>query len=112
MFCLSFAKDTARRYPQMRSGFIDKLIERIRRIQPEEVQNYLTRLAHEKGFLERIFDALQEGVIVTDTQGRIQFLNAAAAQLFGVGEPDTATGKPIDDILRGLSWNSLRSSES
>ncbi len=50
----------------MRSGFIDKLIERIRRVQPEEVQNYLVRLAREKGFLERIFDALQEGVIVTD----------------------------------------------
>ncbi len=50
----------------MRSGFIDKLIERIRRVQPEEVQNYLVRLAQEKGFLERIFDALQEGVIVTD----------------------------------------------
>ena len=38
----------------MRSGFIDKLIERIRRVQPEEVQNYLVRLAREKGFLEEI----------------------------------------------------------
>jgi two-component system, sporulation sensor kinase E len=96
----------------MKAGFLDKLIERIRRIQPEEVQNYLTRLANEKGFLERIFDALQEGVIVTDTQGKIQFLNGAAAQLFGVEEPEGTIGKPIDDILRGLSWNSLRSSES
>jgi two-component system, sporulation sensor kinase E len=96
----------------MKAGFLDKLIERIRRIQPEEVQNYLARLAHEKGFLERIFDALQEGVIVTDTQGKIEFMNAAAAQLFGVPDPDEAAGKPIDDILRGLSWNSLRSSES
>ncbi|MBV9732875.1 MAG: PAS domain-containing sensor histidine kinase, partial [Verrucomicrobia bacterium] len=39
----------------MKAGFLDKLIERIRRIQPEEVQNYLARLAQEKGFLERIF---------------------------------------------------------
>jgi two-component system, sporulation sensor kinase E len=43
----------------MKAGFLDKLIERIRRIQPEEVQNYLTRLANEKGFLERIFDSLR-----------------------------------------------------
>src|SRR6201981_3585951 len=96
----------------MKAGFLDKLIERIRRIQPEEVQNYLARLAQEKGFLERIFDALQEGVIVTDTQGKIEFLNAAAAQLFGVPDPDSAASKPIDDILRGLSWNSLRSAEN
>ena len=92
----------------MRSGFIDKLIERIRRVQPEEVQNYLVRLAQEKGFLERIFDALQEGVLVTDTQGKIQFINAAAAQLFGV-EPEQALGRPLEEKLRGLDWTSLTS---
>jgi two-component system, sporulation sensor kinase E len=95
----------------MRSGFIDKLIERIRRVQPEEVQNYLVRLAREKGFLERIFDALQEGVIVTDIQGKIQFINAAAAQLFGV-EPEAAFGRPLEEKLRGLDWLSLRSNET
>src|SRR6201995_628733 len=94
----------------MRSGFIDKLIERIRRVQPEEVQNYLFRLAREKGFLERIFDALQEGVIVTDIQGKIQFINAAAAQLFGV-EPEEAFGRPLEEKLRGLDWMTLRSNE-
>jgi two-component system, sporulation sensor kinase E len=94
----------------MRSGFIDKLIERIRRVQPEEVQNYLVRLAQEKGFLERIFDALQEGVIVTDIHGKIQFINAAAAQLFGV-EPDEAFGRSLDEKLRGLDWISLRSNQ-
>jgi two-component system, sporulation sensor kinase E len=93
----------------MRSGFIDKLIERIRRIQPEEVQNYLVRLAQEKGFLERIFGALQEGVIVTDTQGKIQFINAAAAQIFIV-DPDEAVGRPLEEKLRGLDWIALRSS--
>jgi two-component system, sporulation sensor kinase E len=92
----------------MRSGFIDKLIERIRRVQPEEVQNYLVRLAQEKGFLERIFDALQEGVIVTDIQGKIQFINAAAAQLFGI-EPEEAIARPLEEKLRGLDWMSLTS---
>src|SRR6202162_4467187 len=95
----------------MRSGFIDKLIERIRRVQPEEVQNYLVRLARDKGFLERIFDALQEGVIVTDIQGKIQFINAAGAQLFGV-EPEEAFGRPLEEKLRGLDWMSLRSNET
>ena len=95
----------------MRSGFIDKLIERIRRVQPEEVQNYLVRLARDKGFLERIFDALQEGVIVTDIQGKIQFINAAGAQLFGV-EPEEAFGRPLEEKLRGLDWMSLRSNDT
>ena len=94
----------------MRSGFIDKLIERIRRVQPEEVQNYLVRLAREKGFLERIFDALQEGVIVTDIQGKIQFINAAAAHLFGV-DIDEAVGRPLTEKLQGLDWIALQSNE-
>ena len=94
----------------MRSGFIDKLIERIRRVQPEEVQNYLVRLAQEKGFLERIFDALQEGVIVTDAHGKIQFINAAGAQLFG-SEPAEALGRPLEEKLQGLDWISLRSDQ-
>ena len=94
----------------MRSGFIDKLIERIRRVQPEEVQNYLVRLAQEKGFLERIFDALQEGVVVTDMQGKIQFLNSAAQQFFAVDD-ETVLGRPFTEVLRGLDWLSLRSME-
>src|SRR3981081_2733435 len=94
----------------MKSGFIDKLIERIRRIQPEEVQNYLVRLAREKGFLERIFDALQEGVIVTDVQGKIQFLNSAAGHLFGI-DNESALGRAFTETLRGLDWLSLRSEE-
>ena len=95
----------------MRSGFIDKLIERIRRVQPEEVQNYLVRLAREKGFLERIFDALQEGVIVTDVQAKIQFINAAAAQLFAV-VAEEAIGQPLEEKLKGIDWPSLQSNET
>src|SRR5260370_4865654 len=110
MLWLSPRKDIGHRNASMRSGFIDKLIERIRRVQPEEVQNYLVRLGQEKGFVERIFDALQEGVIVTDIHGKIQFINAAAAQLFGVA-PEEAFGRPLDEKLRGLDWISLRSNQ-
>ena len=53
----------------MTPGFLEKLIERIGRIRPEEVQSYLLRLAREKGFFETIFNAIHEGVIVTDAAG-------------------------------------------
>src|ERR1700737_4224563 len=108
-FCVGPGTIVDHFYPSMRSGFIDKLIERIRRIQPEEGQNYLGRLAQEKGFLERIFDALQEGVIVTDTQGKLQFINAAAAQIFLI-DPDESIGEPLQEKLQGIDWISLRSS--
>jgi signal transduction histidine kinase len=93
----------------MKPGFLEKLIERLGRIGPEEVQNYFLRLAEEKGFLETVFNAIQEGVIVTDSKGRITYLNDAACSLFGIDASDS-TGKRLDEHVRGLDWESLTQS--
>jgi signal transduction histidine kinase len=90
----------------MKTGFLDKLLERIGRVGPEEVQTYLTRLAREKGFLEMIFNAIQEGVIVTDPEGTIIYMNEAACGLFGLPRED-CIGRLISDRLRGLDWSEV-----
>ncbi len=94
----------------MNSGFLDKLIERLGRVRPEEVQSYLLRLADEKGFLETIFNAIHEGVIVTDIGGRINYLNRAACELFGL-EREACMGQPLSERLRGLEWSKLVESD-
>jgi len=94
----------------MKSGFLEKLIGRLWRIGPEEVQNYLIRLAEEKGFFETVFNAIQEGIIVTDSNGRITYLNEAACELFGL-ESEDAIGKRLDERVRGLDWDALSQSE-
>src|SRR6266481_6164910 len=93
----------------MKAGFLEKLIGRLGRIGPEEVQNYFLRLAQEKGFLETVFNAIQEGIIVTDSTGRITYLNDAACELFGL-EANDAIGKRLDERVRGLDWESLTQS--
>jgi signal transduction histidine kinase len=90
----------------MKAGFLEKLIGRLGKIGPEEVQNYLLRLAQEKGFLETVFNAIQEGIIVTDSAGRITYLNDAACELFGLAGEDSI-GKQLDERVRGLDWNAL-----
>jgi two-component system, sporulation sensor kinase E len=90
----------------MKAGFLEKLISRLGKIGPEEVQNYLLRLAQEKGFLETVFNAIQEGIIVTDSSGRITYLNEAACELFGLVEAD-AIGKQLGERVRGLDWQSF-----
>src|SRR5882724_11356629 len=90
----------------MKAGFLEKLIGRLGKIGPEEVQNYLLRLAQEKGFLETVFNAIQEGIIVTDSAGRITYLNNAACELFGLAGEDSI-GKQLDERVRGLDWNAL-----
>ena len=93
----------------MKAGFLEKLIERLGRIGPEEVQNYFLRLAQEKGFLETVFNAVQEGIIVTDSEDRITYLNEAACGLFGL-EAGDVIGKRLDDRIRGLDLESLTKS--
>ncbi|MBO0695757.1 MAG: PAS domain S-box protein, partial [Verrucomicrobia bacterium] len=93
----------------MKAGFLEKLIERLGRIGPEDVQNYFLRLAQEKGFLETVFNAIHEGIIVTDSNGRVSYLNDAACKLFGLEAAD-AIGKRLDERVRGLDWASLTQS--
>ena len=94
----------------MKAGFLEKLIGRLGKIDPEEVQNYLLRLAQEKGFLETIFNSIQEGIIVTDSNGRITYLNNAACELFGL-DGENSIGKRLDERVRGLDWKSLSQTE-
>jgi signal transduction histidine kinase len=67
-------------------------------------------LAQEKGFLETVFNAIQEGIIVTDLNGRITYLNDAACELFGLEGPDSI-GKRLDERVRGLDWQALTQSD-
>lgn len=90
----------------MKRAFLDKLLARLRRIQPEEVEAFFVELARDKRFLETIFNAIREGVIVTDTAGTVIYLNDAAGMLFGL-DPAAAMGRPLAENISGLRWKEL-----
>ena len=71
-------------YPfAMKSAFLEKLIERLDRLDAGSLQTQFLRLAGEKGLLETIFHAIQEGLIVLDGRGRITYANRAAENMLG-----------------------------
>jgi len=90
----------------MKPGFLDKLIARIDQVDPGEVQNLVMRLVREKGFLESVFEALREGVMILDPDSHITFVNHAASRIFGV-KPNQCTGHTLSQTIRGLEWNQL-----
>ena len=92
--------------PTVKSGFFEKLISRLDRVVPGEVQQIVSRLIREKGFLEKVFQALHEGVIILDPSGEIGFVNPAACQFFGL-DSVRAIGEPISSQIRGLNWATL-----
>ena len=92
--------------PKVKRAFLDKLLARFRRIQPEDVEAFFVELARDKRFLETIFNAIREGVIVTDTAGTVIYMNDAAGLLFGL-DPAAALGRPLAENISGLRWKEL-----
>ena len=87
----------------MKNTFLDKLLNRIDRVGQEDLQAYLQRLNQEKGFFETIFNTLQEGIVVVDSQGKIRYLNHAVTDILGM-DPVRALGTSIAPYLKELDW--------
>jgi len=90
----------------MKSGFMDKLIDRLDRIDPKSLQTHFLRLAQEKGLIETIFQSIQEGIIVIDGSGKLTYANKAAEQLMGFST-ESAQGRPVSNYLRNIDWNGI-----
>ncbi|MFU8780484.1 MAG: two-component system sensor histidine kinase NtrB [Kiritimatiellia bacterium] len=90
----------------MKSVFLDKLIDRIDRVDPESLQTHFVHLARERGLLEMIFQAIQEGVLVVDAMGRLSYANRSAGQMLGF-QPDHAVGKPVTRFVDELDWDHI-----
>jgi two-component system, sporulation sensor kinase E len=90
----------------VKNTFLDKLLNRLDRVGHADLQAYLQRLSQEKGFFETIFNTLQEGIVVVDARGRIQYLNHASTTLLGL-DPAKALGSPMSQHLKELDWPSL-----
>lgn len=94
----------------MKTTFLDKLIGRLDRIDPESLQSVVLKLAREKGFLETLFNTIQEGIIVTDADGRIRYINTAASDFLGIAA-ERAEGELLSRHLRDLDWKKIWSAD-
>jgi PAS domain S-box-containing protein len=90
----------------MTPGFVEKLIARMDRLDPESLQTYFLRMSREKGLLETIFHAIQEGIVVLDGDGHVAYANRAAGKLLGVSVKDM-TGQPIQRYVHEIDWEGV-----
>jgi PAS domain S-box-containing protein len=90
----------------MKSKFLDKLIDRLDRLDSDSVQAQFLHLAREKGLLETIFQAIQEGIVVVGTGARIRYANRTAENLFGF-KLDVAEGQPIARYIHDIGWEKV-----
>ena len=89
---------------RMKPGFFDKLVDRLDHLDSGSLQTYFLRLAKEKGLMETIFQALEEGIIVLDPEAQISYANRAAEQFLGF-KLESAQGVPIQRYLKDIHWD-------
>lgn len=92
----------------MKSKFLDKLIDRLDRMDSDSVQTQFLHLAREKGLMETIFQAIQEGIVVVGRGARIRYANRMAENLFGF-KLEAAEGQPIARYIRDIDWEKVLS---
>jgi PAS domain S-box-containing protein len=90
----------------MKTGFLEKLVAKLDRVDPAVVQSIVDRLLKEKGFFVQVFEALREGVILMGGDGRVTFLNAAASRFFGL-DAEFSIDKKLAELVRGMDWQAM-----
>jgi PAS domain S-box-containing protein len=88
-----------------KSSFLDKVLGRIGRLDPEGLQTVVQRLARERSFLETLFNTIEDGVLVVDEAGRILYFNQAVTRFLGL-QPNVE-GQPITDFIAQHDWEKI-----
>ncbi|MDO9541681.1 MAG: ATP-binding protein, partial [Kiritimatiellia bacterium] len=90
----------------MKSGFLDKIIEKLGKLDPQNLQAQFLRLWQEKGLLEAVFNVLRDGIIVLDAHGCIAYVNSTAAAMCGF-TVEAASQQPISKYLKDIEWERI-----
>ncbi len=79
----------------------DRVLGRLDTLDTVSLANLVQRLARERALFEEIFNTLQEGVLVVRDNGAIEYANASAHRLIGLGSGDLA-GQTLWRLVPGL----------
>ncbi|MET0261383.1 MAG: ATP-binding protein [Rariglobus sp.] len=80
---------------------LDRVLGRLDSLDPASMTSLVQRLARERNLYEGVFNTLQEGVLVIDAEGEIEYANTSAHQLIGLTNDDLP-GKTLWRLVPGL----------
>jgi two-component system, sporulation sensor kinase E len=88
-----------------KTSSLDRVLGRLDTLDSVNLANLVQRLARERALFEEIFNTLQEGILVVRDDGAIDYANASAHRLIGLGSDELA-GQTLWRLVPGLR-NSL-----
>ncbi len=94
----------------MKRETIDKIVDRLDRLDTSELRQLFMRLAAEKGLLQDVFDALRDGLVLFDAEGRASFANRAAEAIYARSLRELLA-EPFEVLTGGTcKWSELKGS--
>lgn len=82
-----------------RKVFSKKLLQRLKKVDQEQLERLFSRLVEEKDLIELVFSTVTEGILVTEASHRVLLTNVAFRSLLDLGE-DPVVGKPVSEIIQ------------
>ena len=90
-----------------RFSSISRILGRVEDLDAANLAILVKRLARERGLLEMLFDTIDEGLIIIDDEGTVDYANRAGMKMIGLraDEPGTAVlWKLVPDLARTLNF--------
>lgn len=90
-----------------RSSSIERILGRLDDLDSTNLAILVQRLARERGLLETVFDAVEEGILVIDATGIVDYANRAGMVIIGLNSKDIGTAvlwKQVPDLARSLNF--------
>ena len=90
----------------MKAGGLDKILGRLEDLDTVNLNILVQRLARERNLQESVFNTIQDGILVIDSDGLIQYANQAACPLIGLKPTDIGNSqlwKMVPDLARATN---------
>ena len=89
----------------MKHSGLEKILGRIEDLDSVNLGILVQRLARERKLQETVFNTIEDGILVIDSDGIVQYANAAALRLIGLKENDigvTRLWKMVPDLAHSI----------
>ena len=89
----------------MKPSSLDKILGRIDDLDSVNLSILVQRLARERKLQETVFNTIQDGILVIDADGTVQYANEAASGLIGLKPEDVGQmrlWKMVPDLAHSI----------
>lgn len=94
----------------MKSDHLDRILGKIEDLDPKNLTILAQRLARERRLLEAVFNIIEEGVLIIDAEGVIEYSNHLANQIINLDEKDLGVAvlwKLVPNLRSSLDFDFL-----